>query len=159
MGSAHLPELTARGVEFQFSYSITLQHTGISHLIQSARISITQYWGCKVTYDLCTTVPLNRQCKTTKLILLDSLLQEIGDACLPPPPLVKWIRQTVFQIKSRQNVRKNEQWTGAAEQLGAAGVAEQRAAAGVSEQRAAAGAAEQRAAAGVSEQRAAAGVV
>jgi hypothetical protein len=24
--------------------------------------------------------------KTTKLILLDSLLQEIGDACLPPPP-------------------------------------------------------------------------
>jgi hypothetical protein len=24
--------------------------------------------------------------KTTKLILLDSLLQEIGDACLPTPP-------------------------------------------------------------------------
>jgi hypothetical protein len=24
--------------------------------------------------------------KTTKLILLDSLLKEIGDACLPPPP-------------------------------------------------------------------------
>jgi hypothetical protein len=56
--------------------------------------------------------------KTTKLILLDSLLQEreIGDACLPPPPLVKWIRQTVFQIasnaESRQNEQENEQRTG-----------------------------------------------
>jgi hypothetical protein len=42
---------------------------------------------CILNYVQCAcTLEFSIQnSKTTKLILLDSLLQEIGDACLPPP--------------------------------------------------------------------------
>jgi hypothetical protein len=39
--------------------------------------------------------------QTTKLILLDSLLQEAGDGRYPcPPPLVKCVKQPSFQISN-----------------------------------------------------------
>jgi hypothetical protein len=64
-----------------------------------------------LSYPVLVTSPPVCGDKTTKLILLDSLLQEIGDACLHPPPW-KWIRQPVFQIASNAEKleKSKEKW-------------------------------------------------
>jgi hypothetical protein len=61
-------------------------------------INVKITYGIGARFALKNQISLSKFFKTTKLILLDSLLQEIGDACLLPPPLFEVDQAAVFQI-------------------------------------------------------------